>query len=111
MTYDLSKLNELSGGDEDFNKSIVEVFMAETPDDAVALESSVAAVDFDKIYQHAHKIKPNADLLGITEARDALLAIEGHARGDQDIAKIKSLLKIVLDELNSAYPYFKNYIA
>lgn len=110
MSYNLDKLNELSGGDKDFNVSIIEVFLAETPADMDQLEEAVEAKDYEKIYQHAHKIKPNADLLGMNEALEAVLTIEGHARGDQDIATIVSLTSKVREELEKAYPYFKEYI-
>lgn len=110
MSYNLDKLNELSGGDKDFNVSIIEVFLAETPGDMVALEGAVAAEDFEKIYQHAHKIKPNADLLGMDTALQAILTIEGHARGDQDMGSIKTLTAAVKAELEKAYPFFQDYI-
>lgn len=110
MSYNLDKLNELSGGDKDFNVSIIEVFLAETPADMESLASSVEAKEFDKIYQHAHKIKPNADLLGMEAALEAVLTIEKHARGDQDIAAIASLTTAVREELDKAYPFFRDYI-
>lgn len=110
MSYSLDKLNELSGGDKDFNVSIIEVFLAETPSDMSSLEGAVAAKEFDKIYQHAHKIKPNADLLGIEAALEAVLTIEKHARGDQDIAAIETLTVTVKEELEKAYPFFQDYI-
>ena len=110
MSYNLDKLNELSGGDKDFNVSIIEVFLAETPADLESLENAVAEKDFEKIYQHAHKIKPNADLLGMNEALESILTIEGHARGDQDIAAIQNHTLTVKNELDKAYPFFQEYI-
>lgn len=110
MSYNLDKLNELSGGDKDFNVSIIEVFLAETPADMENLEGAVADQAFDLIYQHAHKIKPNADLLGMEDALTAVLAIEGHARGDKDIAAIQALTGTVRQELEKAYPFFQDYI-
>lgn len=110
MSYNLDKLNELSGGDKDFNVSIIEVFLAETPADMDQLEEAVQAEEYEKIYQHAHKIKPNADLLGINEALEAVLTIEGHARGDKDIAAIRLLTAKVRSALDNAYPYFQDYI-
>lgn len=110
MSYNLDKLNELSGGDKEFNVSIIEVFLAETPADMANLEAAVADKDHEKIYQHAHKIKPNADLLGMEAALEAVLTIEGHARGDKDIAAIESLTAVVKQELEKAYPFFEEYI-
>lgn len=110
MSYNLDKLNELSGGDKEFNVSIIEVFLAETPADMQNLAAAVEAKDHDKIYQYAHKIKPNADLLGVNAALEAVLAIEVHARGDQDMAAIDTLTAAVKQELEKAYPFFQEYI-
>ena len=111
MSYNLDKLNELSGGDKEFNVSIIEVFLAETPADMDNLEEAVADADHERIYQHAHKIKPNADLLGMNDALEAVLTIEGHARGDKDMDAIRSLTATVRAELDKAYPFFRDYIS
>ena len=110
MSYNLDKLNELSGGDKDFNISIIEVFLAETPADMDQLEGAVAAGDHEMIYSSAHKIKPNTDLLGMNDTLEAILAIEGHARGDQDMGAIGTLTAKVKEDLEKAYPFFQEYI-
>ncbi|MCM5663714.1 Hpt domain-containing protein [Galbibacter mesophilus] len=111
MKYDLSKLNELSGGDEEFNTSVIETFLLETPEDLSNLKNAVSNQEFTHIYQFAHKIKPNADLLGIDSVRDEMLTIEGHARGDQDMDAIKNLLDSAEKELQESFKLFKAHIS
>lgn len=110
MKYNLDKLNELSGGDKEFNQTIITTFLQETPEDFKGLESAIAAQDFSAIYQYAHKIKPNADLLGIDQLKDQMLTIESHARGDMDIERIKGLSSSAAEELQTAYQELNNYI-
>ncbi|WP_224483320.1 Hpt domain-containing protein [Robertkochia aurantiaca] len=110
MNYDLSKLNELSGGDTDFNKSIIEVFLNETPEDEKALEEAINASNYEMIHKSAHKIKPNAELLGIEKAHKNLLDIELNAKNDKDMEFIRAKYAIVKEELAGAYPYFKSYM-
>lgn len=43
--------------------SIIQVFLEETPQDMYSLEQAIAAENHTLIYQAAHKIKPNVDLL------------------------------------------------
>lgn len=111
MTYDLSKLNELSGGDDDFNASIIEAFLAETPSDQEALRTAVEAGNFDLIYQSAHKIKPNADLLGIDLVRETMLNIEGETKSGRDLEKIRQWYQLADVELKKAFSFFESYIA
>lgn len=111
MSYNLDKLDELSGGDRDFNVSIIEVFLAETPADLENLSGAIDDQAYDLIYQHAHKIKPNAELLGVDKAFESVLDIEKHARGDQDLEAIKSLFEIVNTELQKAFSWFNDYVA
>ncbi|MCX2681591.1 Hpt domain-containing protein [Galbibacter sp. EGI 63066] len=110
MNYDLSKLNELSGGDVEFNTSVIETFLTETPSDLSNLEQAAKGKAFDQVYQFAHKIKPNADLLGINKVRDQMLEIERHARGDYDIEAISALITAAEKELQDAFAAFKDYI-
>ncbi|QLE00335.1 Hpt domain-containing protein [Galbibacter sp. BG1] len=110
MKYDLGKLNELSGGDQEFNASVIETFLLETPEDLSNLKKAVANKEFDHIYQFAHKIKPNADLLGVDSVRDEMLKIEGHARGDKDIDAIEQTLESAEKELQNSFTEFKAYL-
>ncbi|MGS2762330.1 Hpt domain-containing protein [Sinomicrobium sp. M5D2P9] len=91
MPYSLEKLEELSDGDRDFIASVVSVFIEETPSDMQELEQAVQAEDFDAIYRHAHKIKPNVDLLGMDKTTSLLRTLEIKAREDADISGVKEM--------------------
>jgi|SRR5690606_2760265 len=110
MKYNLDKLNELSGGDKEFNQTIIATFLQETPEDFKGLESAIEAQDFSAIYQYAHKIKPNAELLGVDNLKQQMLTIEAHARGDMNIDSIKALSLSATSELDVAYKELNNYI-
>ncbi|WP_335966345.1 Hpt domain-containing protein [Galbibacter sp. PAP.153] len=110
MKYSLNKLNELSGGDKEFNTSVIQTFISETPDDIENLKKAIANKEFDHIYQFAHKIKPNADLLGIDQVRENMLAIEGHARGDKNIDAIEKTYLEAETELQAAFDAYRNYL-
>ncbi len=110
MKYNLDKLNELSGGDKEFNQTIIATFLQETPEDFKQLKSAIEAEDFNAIYQYAHKIKPNADLLGIDRLKEQMLTIESHARGDRNMLKIKPLAEASSVELEAAYVELNQYL-
>ena len=110
MKYSLKKLNELSGGDEAFNHTILETFLEETPTDFTNLQMAMEGYNFELIYKHAHKIKPNVDLLGMNDVKMCLINIENHARGDKDMEAIKALVEKVTVLLENAFAEFKTYL-
>lgn len=110
MSYDLKKLNELSGGDEEFKTTIIETFLQETPVDFANLQTAIEGHNFDLIYKHAHKIKPNVDLLGMNEVKGYFIDVENHARGDKDMDAIKMLVDKIEALLESAFEEFKSYL-
>ncbi len=95
MIYDLSKINDLSGGDQEFLVSVIETFLEETPSDLNVLRVAVKEEDFTKIYQFGHKIKPNVDLLGMEYARANAYEIETLGKKTTDISKIKELFVVL----------------
>lgn len=110
MKYNLDKLNELSGEDKEFNQTIISTFLQETPEDFKHLEDALAVEDFSVIYQYAHKIKPNADLLGIDQLKEQMVRVEGHAKGDKDLVSIKALTEKAAAELEAAYVALNQYL-
>lgn len=90
MIYSLDKINEMADGDEDFINSVISVFLEEVPQDLSGLEEALARENYEQVYQLAHKIKPNVDLLGMEQTRAAALEIETLAKNEANMAEIKS---------------------
>ncbi|WP_396637240.1 Hpt domain-containing protein [Maribacter sp. R77961] len=96
MIYNLDKLNEMADGDKDFIESVISVFLEEVPVDLEALEIALKEKNHESVYQLAHKIKPNVDLLGMEQTRAAALQMETlgkQAANMEDIEKILPALK------------------
>ncbi|MCV6628727.1 MAG: Hpt domain-containing protein [Flavobacteriaceae bacterium] len=102
MIYNLDKINELSGGDQDFLVSVISTFLEEIPSDLEVLKNAVTAQDFTQIYQFAHKIKPNVDLLGMETARANALEIETLGKTTQDINKINQIFPALEKDVEQA---------
>lgn len=108
MLYNLDKLTELSGGDEDFILSVISVFLEETPQDLKNLKEAVESENFEGIYQHAHKMKPNVDLLGMEETRVKVLAIETQGKGEKDLKVINTLFPEVEENIHKVIHQLKD---
>lgn len=91
MIYSLDKINEMADGDEDFIHSVISVFLDEVPQDLSGLEEALANENYQLVYQLAHKIKPNVDLLGMEQTRAAALEIETLGKNEANMEEIKSI--------------------
>lgn len=96
MIYNLDKLNEMADGDNDFINSVISVFLEEVPQDLEQLETALSQRNYENVYKLAHKIKPNVDLLGMEQTRQAAYDIETlgkSASGSSEIERIFPTLK------------------
>jgi len=100
MIYSLDKLNEMAGGDADFIASVVSVFLEEVPQDLEGLEIAVKNKNYESIYQLAHKIKPNVDLLGMEQARAVALEIETLGKKGNNSVEIESIFPTLKNDIH-----------
>ncbi|MBT8305838.1 MAG: Hpt domain-containing protein [Maribacter sp.] len=91
MIYNLDKINEMAGGDEDFINSVISVFLEEVPQDLEGLENALAQQNYEQVYQLAHKIKPNVDLLGMEQTRAIALQIETLGKNEANMSEIRDI--------------------
>ena len=64
--YNLSQLEELAGGNEEFVNSMVETFLEHTPSQLQEMLNAYRENDMNLLGSIAHKIKPNIDLFEIS---------------------------------------------
>ena len=108
MIYNLDKINEMAEGDEEFINSVVSVFLEEVPEDLDQLEKSIAQKNYESVYQLAHKIKPNVDLLGMEQARATALEIETLGKSSANSAKIEELFPRLKKDIQQVVSELKN---
>lgn len=91
MIYSLDKIKEMADGDEDFINSVISVFLEEVPQDLEGLEQALNTSNFEQVYQLAHKIKPNVDLLGMEQSRAVALEIETLGKSAANMVEIQNI--------------------
>ncbi len=91
MIYSLDKVKEMADGDEEFITSVISVFLEEVPQDLEGLEKALNEGHYEKVYQLAHKIKPNVDLLGMEQTRAAALEIETLGKSENNMSEIQEV--------------------
>lgn len=96
--YNLEKVREIAGGDEDFVGVIVSTFLQEIPPDLESMQSAVANNNHKMAYQFAHKMKPNLDMFGI-DVLDQIKAMEKWSDTNKPTSAIQSKLDIITETL------------
>jgi len=99
MIYSLDKINEMADGDQDFINSVVTVFLEEVPQDLEGLEQALSDKNHERVYQLAHKIKPNVDLLGMEQTRATALEIETMGKNAASIAEIENVFPLLKQDV------------
>ena len=80
LTVDLTFLNEISDGDQDFITDVLNTFLVEMPKDMAHLERALEAQDAVEIGRVAHKTKSTLQTLGLHELKDLAYSIERRAK-------------------------------
>lgn len=108
MIYSLDKINEMADGDEEFINSVISVFLEEVPQDLESLENALEAGNYEQVYQLAHKIKPNVDLLGMEQTRAAALQIETLGKSEANMAEIQDVFPSLKKDIEQVVSELKN---
>ena len=82
LQLDLSYLNEISDGDNEFVASILSTFLEECPKDLAGMREGLDVGDLAAVGKLAHKNKSTLQLLGLLELKQLALDIEQTAKKD-----------------------------
>ncbi len=107
MIYNLDKLNEMADGDEEFINSVISVFLEEVPQDLKGLEIALEDQNHEQVYQLAHKIKPNVDLLGMEQTRATALQIETLGKSAANINEIREVFPVLKKDIHQVVSELK----
>ncbi len=84
IVLDLSYLEEVSGGNKEFIIEMIDIFLAQTPGHITELNGAVAAKEWRKIAELAHKIKPTLAFMGVDSAKEVMAEIEKDGRNEEN---------------------------
>ena len=103
MKIDLDYIYNISDGDREFIKEMLEVFVKITPESIDIINDSLEQKQWKEVARVAHKIKPSILLLGIDELTKLVKEIEHMAKNQEELdqltAKISLLNQYTLEVL------------
>lgn len=83
---DLTYLNEMAEGDENFIKEIIEIFLKTCPESLILLQSYTSLGDHEKLKFVAHKLLPELTFVGILSAIPDVEKISKESESMNDLA-------------------------
>lgn len=101
--YDLANLEKLSGGNSDFVKKMIQMFLDKIPVSVKELQDSYEKGDLKNVGNVAHRIRPTINSLRIEGTAQALRSIEENAKKGKNLDDLPSLLeevKISIEEVS-----------
>ena len=108
--YDLSLIEEMSGGDEDFMKEMAETFVSSVPPVVESMIHFSKSQEWLQMADAAHSLKSNIDTLQIISIKDDIRTIERNGKHlvDLDITpelvlKVSGILNIAMDQIKEQY--------
>lgn len=66
---DLSQLKEMAGGNEAFEKELIQIFLEDTPSELALLHRAVEQMDTEEIRKVLHRLKPAMELFGVPNGK------------------------------------------
>ncbi|WP_158858257.1 Hpt domain-containing protein [Lunatibacter salilacus] len=108
--YNLSNLEEISGGSEDFIRQMIILFLEQAASSISGLEKGVAENDITLIKNLAHQLKPSVDNFRITDLSQWIREVEHLAENNPEsstlsekISQSNSLLRRVMVQLENHF--------
>lgn len=108
--YNLSNLEEISGGSEDFLRQMIILFLDQAESSCTGLAKAVDENNIAQIKNLAHQLKPSVDNFRVDELSQLIRKVEDLAENNpgspelpEKISQSISLLKAVMAQLEKHY--------
>jgi HPt (histidine-containing phosphotransfer) domain-containing protein len=90
---DLTYMKAVAKGSNSFISQMLDIFISQTPGLLEGMEKALAENDWNSIARAAHKLKPNAVFVGLTEIDDAISLLERYCSEASNPDKIPALIE------------------
>ncbi len=89
--YNFDYLKELSGGDKEFEDTMISYFISNTPNLVQTIDDLVANEDWKQIREDIHRFIPNLNVVGASLLLDDANNIEKYTETGQNLEKVPVL--------------------
>ncbi len=106
--YDLTLVKAISGGDEDFVKNMIHLFLETVPAILGQMETSCAERNWELTSKLAHKLKSTIDSLNIYQLQDLIRRIEADGKKGQNIEHMPAAVRQLKKGMNDCIRQVKS---
>lgn len=106
--YDLSAVEALCGGDQEFIKTMAKMFVDTMPQSIGEIKDAVASENWEMVGKHAHKMKSTIDSMGINSIKEDIRTVETNGKAKTNPDLIRSVVEKVVAVLNDCVAQIKN---
>jgi len=107
MHFDLSSLTAMCGGDPQFMRDFITLFVDTTPPNIEQIKELRKTQKWHEIGEILHKIKPTAELFGMTHIHAEIKLAEQAGRSGRDWEKMNAWLDHIIPALEEAIEELK----
>jgi len=100
---DLTYLNELSEGNEEFFREFITLFLQNAPETIKEVLAGIHSDDWERVRQAAHKLKPSLSYIGMKEEYDLTARIEEFAKTKTHLEQIPLMAEKISKACEQAY--------
>jgi HPt (histidine-containing phosphotransfer) domain-containing protein len=99
-SYDLSFLNRISGGDEDFIREMISTFRQIAPEYISKVRQLHSSGSIDVLSKETHRFIPGVSFLGAKRLEEDLLKIEEFTKKKVSLEEIPELIESVNSKIS-----------
>ena len=93
--YDLSFLNKISGGDQNFIREMIETFREVAPAYLKKARSNLKSDNIDALSKETHRFIPGVSFLGAKKLEEDLMKIEEYTKKNKHLELVPELIENV----------------
>jgi len=105
VTFDY--LNEISGGDTDFQKEIIQTFLEEMTNEISLLQQATDEQNWTMVGSVAHKIKAPISMLCTDPLKIRVLFIEKNAKAGESLSLLPQEINLLINDLQAVMTELK----
>ncbi len=97
LNLDLSYLEDIAGGSNDFIIEMIDMFLEQTPGYFDEIKQAIADGNWKTVSDLAHKVKPTLAFMGSNESKEIMAKIEMDTRNLENLDEVEP----IFNELHS----------
>jgi CheY-like chemotaxis protein len=105
--YNLSMVESISGGDGNFIKKMVALFIETVPQNVQELNNGLKNENWDLVCKMAHKLKSTIDSMGIASIHEDIRTVERNAKEKKSLQEIPVMVNTIESVINNCIQQLK----